>query len=199
MPNSSGTRGQRALSPERYPLARMAALSLSFFQAGLRMSGNGPVPALQVEADSGFERGWHGFEIVCWLVMAAVVLGALAGVLGDGPLAGRTRSFPGGTLRYERFGHYMAPSRLAFSFGAPREAIAVHIDDAILARIDITGIEPRPLSAVQSGDGVTYRFAAENAARGLIQFRLQPHKVGPTEGTVAFDGTPLRLALFVLP
>jgi hypothetical protein len=161
-----------------------------------------PTPAANMDLDTqnGFERRWHAFEVMCWAAMAVVVVAALVGFLGKGPLA-QTKAFAAGkpgSVTYQRFSHYMAPARYEVAFGPLGSAIQVHIDRSLLSKTDIMGISPRPLAASDDGKGWNYSFAANNAP-GQIDFRLQPRAIGAVEGDVTINGAAIHLKQFILP
>jgi hypothetical protein len=164
------------------------------------MSGSAQAANIDLDTQSGFERRWHVFEIGCWVVMAAVVLAAVAGILGKGPLAQAKASSAGNeaSVTYQRFSHYMAPGRYEIAFGPLGSTIQVHIDRSLLSKADIMGVSPRPVAAADDGTGWNYIFAASDAA-GQVEFRLQPRGLGGVEGDVTVNGSAVHLKQFILP
>jgi hypothetical protein len=152
---------------------------------------------LDVATNDRFERRWHVFEVAAWAAMAVVVLAALLGGLGGG-LIGRDRIHASGVvLELDRIGRYHTPNQLVVRNTEPTPTVQVRLPGAIMEKLDVTRISPRPLVVASDGDGVVFRFAAGNAGR--FQFTLEPQTVGLVAGWVTVGATPVRFRQLVLP
>jgi hypothetical protein len=164
------------------------------------MSGSAQAANMDLDTQSGFERRWHVFEKACWAIMAVIVLAAVAGILGKGPLqqAKATSAGNEASVTYQRFSHYMAPGRYEIAFGGLGSTIQVHIDRELLSKADVMGVSPRPVAAAVDGTGWNYFFAASDAA-GKVEFRIQPRGLGGAEGDISVNGAAIHLKQFILP
>src|SRR4051794_40698086 len=81
-----------------------------------------PVPRvrdLEIEQDLAYQRREWAFERVGWLLLGLLLLAALVGLLGRGPLSNTTAGDPGGPLRveYQRFLRHRSTSTLRVHLG----------------------------------------------------------------------------------
>ena len=79
----------------------------------------GPYVGLEVHEDMRLVRRSWVVQRIGWGVMAALLLAALLGLFGTGPLSRATATAPGGavTLDYDRFGRYLGPATLLIRVG----------------------------------------------------------------------------------
>lgn len=68
----------------------------------------------EVDEDKAFQRRDWSFERAGWVVIALVVLAAVLGLMGHGPLSGAEATTPDGAMRveYARFERHGAPSSI---------------------------------------------------------------------------------------
>jgi hypothetical protein len=64
---------------------------------------------LELGQDLRFERRWWTVQRVSWCIMLAVVVAAVVGLLGDGPLGERKREEGALTIRYSSIARVLAP------------------------------------------------------------------------------------------
>jgi hypothetical protein len=69
---------------------------------------------LQIDEDLEWERGEWKFERIGWAVMALIILAALIGLFGRGPLSSQTAGDENGEfwVEYERFVRYNSPEEV---------------------------------------------------------------------------------------
>ena len=66
--------------------------------------GVGRVDGLQLEEDASFRRRAWAVQRAGWALMALLLLGAILGLLGSGPLSTATADVPGlMRIEYQRF------------------------------------------------------------------------------------------------
>lgn len=127
-----------------------------------------------------------------WVVFAALLLAALAGLLGPGPLSSRTaEAGPALAADYQRFVRNHAPADLRIRVVPPagQDSIRLLVGNAFLEATELTRIKPEPSSVEVTPEGHVYVFEAPElgAEEALILYRYQP------DG--AFSDIPVRIAL----
>ncbi|HXH81412.1 MAG TPA: hypothetical protein VNN07_00620 [Candidatus Tectomicrobia bacterium] len=162
----------------------------------------------ELDTDEAFQRRSWRVQRVGWAVMVVVVLAALAGLLGSGPISTATAVVPG-TLRVEhqRFSRFKTPETLTVhldSAATGTDRVLVGIDRRYLDDSRIDAITPPPARVHAAGDQLVYEFAvARPGAPIIIAFLLQPERLGLVRGRVVLhapDGArPATFWAFVYP
>ncbi|MBD0373738.1 MAG: hypothetical protein ICV60_23100 [Pyrinomonadaceae bacterium] len=145
-------------------------------------------------------------ERVCWVVMAMVVLAALAGLLGHGPLS-RARAGDQGSIlwaEYNRFERYQGPTtiRVHLGPGAGQAGKArLWVDRSFIENIELNHIDPEPESVEAAGDRFVYVFLVADATRVTsVTFHFEPNKYGRMPVRLGLDGGPeLSFGQFLYP
>ncbi|HYD01305.1 MAG TPA: hypothetical protein VEB22_08770 [Phycisphaerales bacterium] len=146
---------------------------------------------LQIHQDLSQERMEWKIERVAWVVALLILLAALAGLLGPGPLS---RAEAGeGPLRveYNRLARYQAPEMLRIHIGpgASRGGKSrIWLSRAFIEGIELKHIDPRPSSVEAAPDRFTYTFDAADG--GVMVFHFEPNTFGRAEVTVGAEGGP---------
>jgi hypothetical protein len=126
------------------------------------------------------------------ILLAALLLAALAGLLGPGPFSSRTAEAGAGlSADYQRFVRNHAPADLRIRVVSPagQDSIRLLVSNAFLEATELTRIKPEPHSVEVTPEGHVYVFEAPElgAEEALILYRYQP------DG--AFSDVPVRIAL----
>jgi hypothetical protein len=163
----------------------------------------GPIE-LAVERDLPFQRRQWVAERIGWTVMAVLLLAALTGILGRGPLSKAQASHPDGllTLEYEWLARFQAPSELRVHLRpAPAaEEVFVSIPQSYLEGISVQEIEPEPASVRLGGDHLAYRFLVEPGTQSMeVRFRVKMETVGRLAGSVASEDVSVSFRQFIFP
>lgn len=164
-----------------------------------------PAPTLQnVETPAALaflRREWI-VERLGWVAMAAVVLAALAGILGDGPLArARMHTADGiAELRYSRFSRARAPDTLQVSFGRDPGPLRLSLSrHYVTDAVKVEQITPPPASVQLSASEVTYEFH-NVGSYGAITVDIEPRHAGRIHAELRVrDGAPLAFTQLVYP
>jgi hypothetical protein len=139
--------------------------------------------ALQLEQDLRFQqRAWR-VQRAGWLVVVLLLLAAVAGLLGSGPLSRATVSVPDQLeATYQRFSQYQTPEAVTVDL-APAvtgsDEVALWLGRELLERVRVTSITPIPIRVEASDDRITYVFRLSRPGRPLrVRFALQMEQIG---------------------
>lgn len=160
--------------------------------------------SLQLDEEMDFLRAAWRWQRVGWIAMALLVLSALAGLLGQGPLAHHEAAVGALQVRYERIAREAALTTLHVEIdsAAIRDGtVELSLDRRYLGRVQIERVSPQPRSVVAGVDTLRFRFdAMREHGPVAVRFDLVPRRAGPqTAGLRLADGTTLDLFQFVLP
>ena len=161
---------------------------------------------LQIDQDLRFsQREWRT-QKAGWLVMLLLILAALLGVFGRGPLSPQQAVTANGRLilAYDRVARHSATDvlRLAIAPTAVSgDTVSIWFDRAYMHARAIESISPEPQGFSSSGDRIVYRFRVDDPARpAVIAFLTNPRDIGRRRGSAGIvGGDSLRFAQFILP
>ena len=143
---------------------------------------------------------------VGWTVMALLLLAALAGLMGPGPLSSRTASAgPSLKIQYDRFTRYHSPASLHVTVAPASGAdqIRLDLDRRFLEAIELESVTPQPARVELATGGQTYVFDAPRLANGdaEIVFHYRPDRtMRSLRGSVGLaDGASVAFTQFVYP
>lgn len=163
---------------------------------------------LEVEQNLPFQRLCWRLERWAWVGFTLILLAALAGLLGPGPLSNTTAGDRAGPLwaEYQRFGRMVAPEELRLH-ADPRLArdgrLTLWIAREYLDLHQIEQVTPPPERVDARPDAYGYVFnVAQPTTPGPISitFNLSPERTGTKQGHVHVDGAaPLDFRQFVYP
>jgi hypothetical protein len=140
---------------------------------------------------------------VIWIL---VLVAALAGVFGSGPLSKGTAGKEGGPIwaEYHRFERQQGPSDLKVFLGPGAAAGGegrVWIGREYLESLDLEAVTPAPVRVEAGADRFTYVFPVTDPQQGTaVTFRFRPGAMGRREGRVGLHGgQELKFSRFVYP
>ena len=147
------------------------------------MTGKHRVGSLEIETDPGFLRAQWRVERAGWLVMALLLVAALGGAFGGGPLARAGVQSRDGAMRleYDRIARRRGDGALDFHLAAAavRDTIArLWLDRAYVERIGIQRVTPEPLSVASDGRRLVYEFALRPQRPSRIVMEFEPKAFG---------------------
>ena len=154
------------------------------------------VGELQIAEDLEFQRKEWRFERIGWALMALVLLAALLGLLGPGPLSNATAGEEGGALwaKYQRFAHRSALTRLEVYAGpntAQEGQLRLWVSRETIGVNEVRGIQPEPEQVSAAGDRFVYTFAVDDPAREVVvYFLLEPTKYFRQQIALGIEGGP---------
>lgn len=151
------------------------------------------VDGLEIDQDVAFaQRSWR-VQRAGWVGLGVVLVLALAGLLGGGPLSRREARLPG-LLRveYQRFARYEAPQTLTVRLepAATRgPEVRLWVDRRYLDDAQVATITPPPSRVEAAGDRLVHVFPVARPGDPLtIRFALQSEQIGPIAGRVGLEG-----------
>lgn len=163
--------------------------------------GDEQYPGLEVDEDMDVKRWSLTGEVIEYVLLVVVILAALFGLFGSGPMSRTEARSASGTLRleYERFQRETRPSVFRVESSVDSDKAAMHLGKALLEEWEVESVTPQPASTVVTEGDITYTFSAAGVRRLQVVFRLIPEKIGST--SVRFsDGTDAVVAkVFVYP
>jgi hypothetical protein len=159
---------------------------------------------IEVAQDLNYQRMSWRIQRIAWIVLALVVLAALAGLAGTGPLSRAERTAPDGSLRleYERFTRMYAPSRLRVHFDARAVRageVRIWIARRYLEQAKLEQVVPQPARVEVEDERLTYVFAAGDGAAGAVTFYMQLQSFGRISGRVGSGPAALEYRQLVYP
>ncbi|EYB68527.1 hypothetical protein DEIPH_ctg021orf0038 [Deinococcus phoenicis] len=150
---------------------------------------------LEIRQDLEFHRREVRAENVGWAVMLLILLAALLGLFGSGPLSKATAQAAGGglTVKYNRFARYLAPAELTLTFSPDsiqEGGLHVWLSREFLQHVQIQQITPEPDSVQLEGQRLTYTFKALKTGQPQqVVFQLEMQAIGTLKGAAGLAGT----------
>ncbi len=156
-----------------------------------------------LKSELELEGHWedHPWELrvqrIGWILFALLILAALAGLLGHGPLSRATAEDPASSLRieYQRFERYQGPTELRLH-AAPQAVrggkLKIWLSREFLDNIELEQVVPQPVTAELGSDRQTYVFDAPHlTAETLVVLRYKPTlKFARTTVRAGVEGAP---------
>ncbi len=143
---------------------------------------------IAVGEDLAFQRTWWRFENAVWTVFSVLLVLALAGAFGRGPLSHDQIRTPEMHLRYERIARTGTPSLMRITF-APSAIhngkIRLFVSETVVDELGNQRVIPAPEATTIGDHGLIYTFPATTSP-AAVAFALQP--AGP--GIFHFDLVP---------
>jgi hypothetical protein len=160
--------------------------------------------SLEVDQDLEFQHREWTAQRIGWLVMAALVILALAGLTGAGPLATAEERGASEALRveYSRFERVQAPTDLQIELATNgADPVQLWIANEYLDGIELQYISPNPVETRAETDRQLFDFAAvEGASTIPISIQFRPKVAGSLSGTIGIpEGEEVSFRQFVYP
>ncbi len=129
----------------------------------------------EFDEDLVYQRRFWKLERIAWVGYALVLAIALAGLTGaGGPLSHATVRTPYGDIEYPRVARWQTTDTMIVRFSpASGDTAELMVAQRFLDTFEIKSIQPAPVSAVATGDGVRYAFDIESG--GTIAFMISAH------------------------
>lgn len=148
-----------------------------------------------VGEDPVFQHRVWAAQRIGWAVMGAVVLFALAGGLGDGPLSTAEATSADGALRVGHDRVARQDSSTRWDITLPPGAREVTIRSEALPWAEVASIAPIPSRQTRGETWLTLRFDTAS----LVTLTIQPQRPGTMRVDVAAGSSVAEFGTLVLP
>jgi hypothetical protein len=145
------------------------------------------------------QRRFWMIERIGWAVLTLIILWAIAGGAGGGPLSKTQLRDNGIELAYERFTRQGARTSIELLWPAmPERDLSISFDSAFVDRMKID-FARHGLSPVRSGHTVTLNLGRPSQP-GSLALDAHPVEFGTSSGEIRIDGQAIgRISIFVFP
>lgn len=163
-----------------------------------------PYPGLEIAEDMGHQQWQWRLERLGLVLMTALLVAAVAGLLGPGLFSRRQVIAPDAALivEFDRTLRIQTPATLDVRVVRPAgSSVELTIGRDFLDRISLERIRPEPRESRLAADGVTWRFDLEPGTdRAVVRFEFAPAVAGRLEAIVrAGSAGEVRAPMFVMP
>jgi hypothetical protein len=163
-----------------------------------------PIAQLENAVNLRHHRLEWKMERLGWTVMLMIVVGALAGLFGPGPLTKAERSNNDGALaiEYHSVEHNAAPGQFTVRVRPVAEAMTLRLSlsRSFCDHATAESIVPPPLAAEARDDAVVYTFAARSSESVVLTYRYEYDAIGVFDHWIALNGgEAIRFRQYVLP
>lgn len=161
---------------------------------------------IEAGCDPAFEQRWWRIQGIIWIILVLLLIAGVAGGFGHGPLSEATVHPPGSCLHvyYDRLARRETPSFLKLQLDKKALAsgkIRIHLNRALLDRMQLKQIVPAPLAEVPLADGARFTFQTDPTSdAAILTFTENPSEPGFVDGEITIEGeAPVRFRQFVFP
>jgi hypothetical protein len=158
------------------------------------------VGSLDVDEDLSFQTWEWRIERIGWFLLLLVILGALIGVFGSGPISKVHARTPDQavSLEYCRIVRQDRSEFLQVHFHSPSAERRIAIATNLMNSWNVQKITPEPASVVPGQHDLAFHFAGTGPGRVVIEYR--PSTVGKAAGTLSFgQGQTIKMSQTALP
>lgn len=147
---------------------------------------------LEIGQDLEFQRREWRLQRAGWVVMALIVLVALLGLFGGGPI-GRAQAGAGPlTVDYSRFDRRRSPSELRLAIAGDATGsgeVSVWLATDYLDALDVQTILPEPDTFQAGAERTVLVFEAAEAGQPIaVSIEYEPEPVGLLDGRIGLVG-----------
>jgi hypothetical protein len=161
---------------------------------------------LELDQDLEYQQREWMAERISWVVWLLLLLAALLGILGSGPVSNATAGSQDGPLwvEYQRLARHRSPTTIIVHTRpeiAQDGTLQLQFDQEFIGKVQIERIDPEP-DQVQIGMGrITYSFqVSEGDAPLHIIYHMQLETMGSVSTPLGIVGGPeVTVSQFVYP
>ncbi|HGY9625952.1 hypothetical protein [Pseudomonas putida] len=156
-----------------------------------------------VQEDMPMQRRVWRFERVGWYMLVLLVLLALAGLFGNGPLSRSEVTSADGRVKveYQRFNRAGAMDSMRISVrGSGDGPVTVILGGSLFSEASIETMQPQPLASLSQGRALQLQLGTGGDGQATLYLTLRADAPGPLEGVVrAGPNSAVRFSSFVYP
>lgn len=157
--------------------------------SGLKRIGD-----LDIHQDLAFQHQSWTVQRIGWAIIGMVVLAALFGIFGHGPLSHAIADDPSLPIwvEYERFGRYQSPLilRVHVKSEAQDGILPLWVSQEYLERVKIHTVTPPPSLTNISPDGITFTFPRQEPRQGgEVVLHLESQDIGLLFGRIGLTAS----------
>jgi hypothetical protein len=170
------------------------------------MAKNKRISGIDIDEDFKYQKREWRIEQVGWVLIWLLLIAAMLGVFGKGPLSDARIGDPTGaiTVNYTRLERYRSPATIEVIVG-PNQGqggkFVLTLDRRFVDRIDIQRIDPEPDSVRSDSGRIAYEFELEDPAQPAHVFiDYEFEHFGLSQARLSLENGPeLNLRQFVYP
>ncbi len=156
-----------------------------------------------VEENMSMQRRVWRFERVGWYVLLLIVVLALAGVFGNGPLSDARVVSSDGRLQvdYQRLSRVGTTDSLRITVrGTPGEPVQLLLGGSLLREASIETLQPEPQASRSHGKALLLQLGTSDDGVATLYLTLRSEYVGSLEGVARIGPTTaVRFSTFLYP
>ena len=132
-----------------------------------------------IQEHIAFQRRTWVVERIGWVALVVIVLAALLGLFGGGPLSRQTAGSDEMKVQYDRFQRVTKLASFTFLFAPAANAERrLHLNREFQDAFEITGIFPTPLQSAFDDGGLGMTFSTEANKESQIVIWAHPRRYG---------------------
>lgn len=160
------------------------------------------------DLELGGEQEAHKYwtwQRIGWAAIAVLLLAAVAGLFGKGPVANGSAQSADGSLQveYARFARFQSPSTLRILAGEAATAsgqLEVRVNRDYFRDVEVAQITPEPKSTRAGAQELAFIFDVARGESAEVHFQLRPNAAGVSHLRVHLpDQPPLSVRQFIYP
>ena len=140
---------------------------------------------MQIDADVNFQRRICAAQRIGWFLIGVVIIAAVAGSFGNGPVSHASAQGDGLQLQYERFARLQRPTQVQVSLEA-KTSLQLALSRRYVEAVRVDQIIPEPNEIAAAGEWLVYRFAGVGPLS--ITFTVKPEQFGNLSGAARVPG-----------
>jgi hypothetical protein len=155
------------------------------------------VAGLEIEQDLDFQRRQGVFQRIGRIVFVLLLVAAILGIFGTGPLAHATASGPGFQVDYDRFLRSTQTSALQVSPQVGQGGGDIAVASSYDRSIDVSNVSPQPDSETAQQDRIVFSY--QNRLPAQVQISVFPRTIGIHRATIWVRGRPMSFRQVIYP
>jgi hypothetical protein len=165
------------------------------------------ISGIDINEDIDYQwREWRA-QRIAWVFFGMILLAALLGLFGQGPLSKGRLGEPDSALsiEYEQIDRYQAPTDMTIFVGsnvAQEGLIRLSFNKEFMERVEVRQFVPEPESVLVGGEDVVYEFRVTDSAQPVeVRVDFEHEQAGLARGELRLEGagSALEFASFVFP